>query len=316
MIDREESELFISALERGDLSTLKKISKADVHNHSILSAPLSVIESYTGKKYKPFPDNVSSIEEMDEYIFGIFDSTLFRREPVEFITEAGIKFAIDDGVKILEMSVDCSMIDFYPDKEKGLAEFLIRLKECYKEKIDFRPEVGIMRNAPMKDIERWIFPCVETGVFKSIDIYDVEDCKPPESFKKIYKRAKNLGMKLKAHVGEFCSAEVVRKTVEVLELDEVQHGITVADSEDVMRWLANNKIRLNICPTSNVKLKRVPSLKDHPIRKIFDAGVSVTINTDDVFLFSQSVSDEYLALYKAGVLEAAELDKIRVDSLK
>ena len=78
-----------------------------------------------------------------------------------------------------------------------------------------------------------------------------------------------------------------------LELDEVQHGIAAAQSEPVMRFLANNRIRLNICPTSNVMLGRVQSLDTHPIRMLFDAGVIVTINTDDVLVFGQGVSGSF-----------------------
>ena len=62
-------------------------------------------------------------------------------------------------------------------------------------------------------------------------------------------------------------------------------------------------------------LGRVESLAVHPIRKLYDAGVRVTINTDDILVFGQSVSEEYLNLYRAGVFTAAELDQIRQNGL-
>ena len=123
-------------------------------------------------------------------------------------------------------------------------------------------------------------------------------------------------MKLKAHVGEFGDAEEVRRTVEVLDLDEVQHGIGAAESSEVMRWLVENEIQLNVCPTSNVMLDAVRDLASHPIRTLFDNGVPVTINTDDLMIFGQSVSDEYRNLYRAGVFSAQELDDIRCASLE
>jgi adenosine deaminase len=82
-----------------------------------------------------------------------------------------------------------------------------------------------------------------------------------------------------------------------------------------MRFLADNHIRLNICPTSNVLLGRIDSLAEHPIRKLYDAGVKVTVNTDDVLVFGQSVSDEFLNLYRARLFTAAELDEIRQNGL-
>ena len=62
-------------------------------------------------------------------------------------------------------------------------------------------------------------------------------------------------------------------------------------------------------------LGRVESLAVHPIRKLYDAGVRVTINTDDILVFGQSVSEEYLNLYRAGVFTTAELDQIRQNGL-
>lgn len=82
-----------------------------------------------------------------------------------------------------------------------------------------------------------------------------------------------------------------------------------------MRALADAAVRLNICPTSNVKLGRVNTLRDHPIRTLFDAGVRVTINTDDPLIFGCALSGEFLALYQAGVMTAAELDAIRREGL-
>ena len=78
-----------------------------------------------------------------------------------------------------------------------------------------------------------------------------------------------------------------------------------------MRALANAGVRLNLCPTSNVKLGRVAGLQEHPIRALFDAGVKVTINTDDPLIFGCTLSSEFLALHDAGVMTPDELDSIR-----
>ena len=153
------------------------------------------------------------------------------------------------------------------------------------------------------------------GFFQSIDLYDHQEACAPEAVEPLYAKAGAAGMKLKAHVGEFGGAAEIRRTVELLALAEVQHGIGAAESVEVMRWLAENKIRLNVCPTSNVMLDAVTDLARHPIRLLFDYGVPVTINTDDPMIFGQSVSEEYRNLYRAGVFSADELDDIRRASL-
>lgn len=163
---------------------------------------------------------------------------------------------------------------------------------------------------------RRLAPFLELGFYRTLDMSGDELAQPIENFKPIYRMAKAAGLRLKAHVGEWGDADSVERAVEVLELDEVQHGIAAAESKAVMRFLADHRIRLNICPTSNVMLGRVESLAVHPIRKLFDAGIEVTVNTDDILMFGQSLSDEYLNLYRAGVLGAAELDRVRQTGLR
>ena len=107
----------------------------------------------------------------------------------------------------------------------------------------------------------------------------------------------------------------MRATVEMLELDAVQHGISSSKSKEVMRWLCANNIQLNICPTSNLVLSRVSQLGQHPIKILFDNGVKVTVNTDDFLVFGQSVTDEFFNLYDCGLFSASELDIIRCNGL-
>ena len=83
-----------------------------------------------------------------------------------------------------------------------------------------------------------------------------------------------------------------------------------------MRWLSKHKIQLNICPTSNIMLKRVSSYSEHPIKELFENGVPVTINTDDLLIFDSSVSEEYLKLYENKVFSIGELEIIRQTGLK
>lgn len=103
--------------------------------------------------------------------------------------------------------------------------------------------------------------------------------------------------------------------MEELELDQVQHGIAAAQSPETMKWLADHHIQLNICPTSNILLSRVADYGSHPIRKLYDYGVTVTVNTDDMIIFDQSVSDEFVNLYRAGLFSVEELNTIRENAL-
>lgn len=127
--------------------------------------------------------------------------------------------------------------------------------------------------------------------------------------------AQGYGIKLKAHVGEFGTADDVMEAVEILELSEMHHGIAAVKSQQIMKWLSKHKIQLNVCPTSNIMLKRIQTYANHPIKELFENGIPLTINTDDLLIFDSSVSDEYLKLHTNKVFSADELEIIRETGL-
>jgi adenosine deaminase len=82
-----------------------------------------------------------------------------------------------------------------------------------------------------------------------------------------------------------------------------------------MRFLADNRIQLNVCPSSNVMLGYATDYKNHPIKTLYENGIRVTINTDDLLIFDSSIENEYLLLYQAGTLSAEQLNEIRQNGL-
>lgn len=107
-----------------------------------------------------------------------------------------------------------------------------------------------------------------------------------------------------------------REAVEELDLDAVQHGTAAAESVEAMRWLVDRGVALNICPSASVVHGVANSLSAHPIKILFEHGVKVTINTDVSLLTGKSLSEEYLGLYRAGTLEAEDLDAVRLTGLE
>lgn len=307
---------FIQALSTDDLDAIRAAPKTDVHSHAFLSTRLKNLEHWLGHSVTKPPRKMNGLEEMMEYVITVLAPLVKSREGFEFVSTSGINDAIQDGVVGLEMSFDIMMARFYPNGLAGVKAFVEGLVEKYRSQINLRPELGFPRtHAGDVKLMKLAHEAIELGVFQSIDLYSYEEACTPEAVKPLYAKARAAGMKLKAHVGEFGSAKEVRRTVEVLDLDEVQHGIAAAESVEIMQWLSQNRIQLNVCPTSNVMLSSVPDLDSHPIRPLFDNGVPVTINTDDLIIFGQSVSEEYRNLYQAGVFSAQELDDIRRASL-
>ena len=307
---------FVEALSTDNLNAIRAAPKTDVHCHAFFSTRLENVERWIGHSLTKPPPKMNGLEEMMAYADAVLTAPIKHREGFEFVGVSAMDDAVRDGVVMLEMSFDIRLVEFYPDGVVGLCAFIETLVERYREQADLRPELGFSRgNADDPKLMRLAHEAVASGVFQSIDLYSRPEVCPPEVMKPLFTKARAAGMKLKAHVGEFGDAEEVRRTVEVLDLDAVQHGIGAAESVEVMRWLSENRIQLNVCPTSNVMLSGVSDLASHPIRALFDNGISVTINTDDLMIFGQSVSEEYRNLYRAGVFSAQELDDIRCASL-
>ena len=307
---------FAEALSTDNLTAIRATPKTDVHCHAFFSARRESVERWLGQPLTEPPLKMKGVEGMMEYADAVLAPHIKHRQGFEFVAVSAMNDAIQDGVVMLEMSFDIRLAEFYPNGLRELCAFIEALVERYRTQVDLRPELGFSRgNADDPKLMALAHEAVELGFFQSIDLYSRQEVCPPEVMKLLFTKARAAGMKLKAHVGEFEDAEEIRRTVEVLDLDEVQHGIAAAESVEIMRWLSKNHIQLNVCPTSNVMLDSVSELAVHPIRILFDNGVPVTINTDDLMIFGQSVSEEYRNLYQADVFSAEELEDIRRASL-
>ena len=308
---------FIAALEQRDLGKIRSFPKSDLHNHFVLGGSREYLWQMTGVQIKPIHGSLSSMDEMHAWnrdnLGKRFDTPEMRR----ILIGATFQQASDDGVTVLEIGEDVwGLREFFHNDIDELVEAFTTAQREIAPNIELRLQIGLSRNCPIGYLEDCLSHFWGNTAFYSIDLYGDEFAQPIENFKTIYRRAKQEGLRLKAHVGEWGSADDVRRAVEELELNEVQHGISAIQDKKVVRFLADYRIRLNITPSSNVLLGRVKSMADHPIRRLYRSDVDVTINSDDILIFDSDVSKEYLRLYESGCLLAEELDDIRQNGLK
>ena len=126
----------------------------------------------------------------------------------------------------------------------------------------------------------------------------------------VWARARANGKILKAHAGEFSGPDDVRRAVVDLGVRRVQHGLSALDDPTVMNLLRDHDVTLDMTPISNVKLRAVPSMHEHPIRRFMAEGIRCTVSTDDPMVFGNSLSEEYAALAMDTGLSRAELGQI------
>lgn len=305
---------FIAALQNHSLSDLQMIDKSDLHNHAGRGGHIEYIEQWANVKIMPPTEPFHSLDDMQHWFDHHVKCHCPGLEGYLKRIEASFAQARQDHIKVLSMSFGIDEID----KLGGMDPFINivnGMRDTFSPDTAFFPELALTRESCIDSILHRIDEILSYQWFKSIDICNNEFAQPIKHFKGVYQIAQKAGLIRKAHVGEFGSADDVMEAVEELELQEVHHGVAAAQSPQIMKWLANHNIQLNVCPTSNVMLRVASSYKEHPIRTLLDNNVPVSINTDDLLIFNSTISQEYLHLYEADLMTADELNLIRENGL-
>ena len=129
-----------------------------------------------------------------------------------------------------------------------------------------------------------------------LDLSGREEGFPPEMFADAFEVARGAGLGITVHAGEDAGPEGVRCAVTCLGATRIGHGVRIVQDPSVLRLVRNSGVCLEICPTSNVLTHAVESLDSHPVRELYEAGVALTINTDDPSVCRVSLTDEYRLL--------------------
>lgn len=139
---------------------------------------------------------------------------------------------------------------------------------------------------------------------------------PPEPFAPAYREAVEAGLRPVAHAGEEGPAAYVRAALDVLGVERVDHGVRAEEDPRLVERLAAERIPLTMCPLSNQRLRVFPDLADHNLKRMMDAGVLVTVNSDDPAYFGGYVADNYLAIARALNLSREDMAQLARNSVE
>lgn len=303
-------EVFENSLLQANESLFKKVLKTNTHAHGLLSSNQTNFYKEFGKKIDTF-EGALNIKEFNEFVNRNLNVMIKDRNKQFKLYELSILTAINDGVSIFDISLDYKTVyKLFDNSVENYINSLKELKEKYCSKINLNFDLGISRKSYKKQDNLLIKKLIDSGMFNGIDLYGDELSRNISVFKKIYKYAKTKKLLLKAHVGEFGNAHSIKRAIKVLKLNVVHHGISIIENEKIMGYAKRKKIKFNVCVSSNLLMSRVKNIKNHPIRKMYDYGLLVTISTDDELIFSKSLFEEYLLLYKNNIFNIDELYNI------
>ena len=159
-------------------------------------------------------------------------------------------------------------------------------------------------------------PYIADGRIAGLGLDSTEKDNPPAKFERLFAAAREAGLKLVAHAGEEGPASYVADAVDRLGVDRIDHGNRALEDPTLVRRLARQGVALTVCPLSNLRLCGVPDMRRHPLKRMLDAGLKATVNSDDPAYFGGYLLDNFVAVAEALQLEAADLVTLARNSIE
>tara|TARA_B100000809_G_scaffold263171_1_gene315785 strand:- start:1317 stop:2309 length:993 start_codon:yes stop_codon:yes gene_type:complete len=180
--------------------------------------------------------------------------------------------------------------------------------------------IGIIRRTlPLAEAQKVAdFITANTDSFVGIDLADQELDYPGREFAQLFRKARARGLGITIHAGEISVEESrinVRDAIEQMAADRIGHGLHIINDPDLIQLVIDNDITLELCPTSNLLTGSIPAIEAHPFKKLIEAGVKTTINTDDPSLFAIDWKSEYAVAKNVLGLSHADINQC-IDNAK
>ncbi len=215
------------------------------------------------------------------------------------------------GVEVAEVILSAGVVLWKGLDFAGVWDALVRESEARRGRLRVAWNLDAVRQWGVDkawDVVRLAADRVDEGAL-SFGLGGDEAGGPAAEFREIFAYAQERGMRLTCHAGETCGPESVWQALEI-GAERIGHGIRAIEDPALVAHLASRSIPLEISITSNVRTGAVGSLAEHPVRKLFDAGVPIVLNTDDPALFGCGLIDEYVLAAERFGFTAAELESI------
>jgi adenosine deaminase len=291
---------------------VRSLPKTETHLHFEGALPFALLQRVRPELTQPpaswapdfkFRDFAHFDRELIDWAFSWFTT------PARYHEAGKLIFArhLAENVRYVETSFASGIIEF-----GGLdgAEVLAAIRAAVPAGLEVRIFLGIHHNGAGPLMRPHLEKALGWRDLAGIDLHGPEYLPLEPWTAEYWAAARAAGKCTKAHAGEFLGADFVRRVLDELNPHRIEHGVRAVEDPAVVREIVRRGVALDVCPISNHRLMPGVTLARHPIRALLDAGVRVTVSTDDPLMFGNTLADEYVALGDQLGLARAELVRL------
>ena len=308
------------------LARLRAMPKVEIHVHlegatdaetvwhmaerNGVSLPAASLDAW--KSFYTFRDFTHFID-----VYQTAGACMRTPEDFAFMTERFLAIQAAQNILYTEAFLSASLlVDKLPtpDLIAAFAEGLRRGEERYGVRCRFIPDIARHQPETQWRVLDFVLAGREAGIFLGLGLGGIEVGYPPELFVDVFAEARRQGLHVVAHAGETDGPASIWGALRSLQAERIGHGVRAVDDPDLVTHLAETQIPLEVNPYSNYRLKVTPESQPHPIRALVDAGVRVTVNSDDPPMFSTDLNQEY-ALLAAQGFTFDELQRLNLNAV-
>lgn len=292
---------------------IQALPKTETHLHLEGALPYELLVAWQPEQWPPDPKfrmrsyRYTSFPDFERILLDHALPWFTTAERYHEAAKAVFAKHVAQNVRYVETSFHLPVTEFI--KVPG-PEIIAAIRAAVPAGLEVRIFAGMLRSDIVGSLRTTIDQVHTWDGLAGIDLHGHESMPTPPETAAVWARVAAAGKITKCHAGEFDGPARVREAIEVLGVKRVQHGVRAIEDPTVVKLAAESGVTFDVCPLSNVGLKVVPSLKEHPLRALLRAGVRCTVSTDDPLCFANSVNEEYEALANELTFTRAELAQV------
>jgi len=291
--------------------TFESLPKVELHRHLEGSLRVSTLIDIAKQHSITVPtglvrlNRLVQVQQEEPYNFENFLAKfntlrLFYRSPdvIDRVTREAIEDAAKDNVKYMELRftpVALSRAERFPlaDVVDWVCQSAREASEKFGILVRLITSVNRHESPELAEQVAWLAAGRKDSGIVGLDLAGNEAQFPAEPFISIFREARQAGLKIAVHAGEWGGADNVRQAIEQFNADRIGHGVRVMEDDYAVSLARSRQTCFEVCITSNHQTGVVKELTDHPLKKMIDAGLNVTLNTDDPSISQITLSHEY-----------------------